>query len=62
MGSFFPSVITDHFIGLNFEASFPAALGKRWQKPQGQVVHRCAWQVMSARLGGRGAIERKQEK
>lgn len=62
VGSLFPSVITDHFIGLNFEPSFPAALGKRWQKPQGQVVHCCAWQVMSARLGRRGGIEQKQEK
>lgn len=62
VGSLFPSVITDHLIGFNFEPSFPAALGKRWRKPQGQVVLCYAWQVMSARLGRRGGVERKQEK
>ena len=62
VGSLFPSVITDHLIGFNSEPSFPAALGKRWWKPQGQVVLCYAWQVMSARLGRRGGVERKQEK
>lgn len=57
-----PHVFTDRFVCLNFEHYFPAALRKKWQRPQCQVVHGCAWQVMSARLGKRGGIEWKQQK
>lgn len=51
-----------HFICSNFGPSLTAAHGKRWQVPQCQVVHRRAWQVMSARLGGHGGTEWKQQK